>query len=143
MSCSTCEADERSLWTYGRPPALVRRIVGNWNFLEACETCGTLWIMVPHEPYASFTFWTRWPSTFEEWRRLDGKDEARIVHEWHDAVLRETWSALPEDERAYVEAWRERTYRHYNPIDRGPEMPRPTHVRRASDLQKYLGTSGG
>jgi hypothetical protein len=143
MRCPTCDADERSLWTFGRPPALVEKSVGNWNTLEECKTCGALWVQIPHEPYASFRFWTRWPSTFENWRRLNDREEALIVHEWHNAVLRETWADLPADERAHVEAWRERTYRHYNPIDRGPDTPKPTYVQSASDLQNYISASAG
>jgi hypothetical protein len=130
----------RSLWTFGRPPTFVQRAVGNWNHLEECESCGALWVSVPHEPYASFRFWTLWPSSAEVWRRLNDRDQALIIHEWHDAVLRETWSELPAAEREHVEAWRERTYRRFNPIDRerAAGAQGPHFVQKASDLARYV-----
>jgi hypothetical protein len=138
--CSTCQSGARSLWTLGRPPVLSRRAEGNWNWLESCDECGSLWVSVPHEPHASFKFWTLWPSTLEVWRDLNERDEARIIHEWHDALLRETWMDLPTEERAHVEAWRDRTYRRYNPIDRDHETPVPErrYIQKSSDLAKYL-----
>jgi len=138
VSCSSCEAPDRVIWSYGRPPKLSCRDVGNWNSLEQCESCSALWVSVPHEPYASFTFWTLWPSDAVVWRRLNDRENGRIIHEWHDALLREAWEKLPEEERAHVEAWRVRTYRHYNPIDRGPDVPLPHYVKNSADLQAYL-----
>src|SRR3954454_19158632 len=102
MSCPSCEAPNRVVWTYGRRPTLVRLDVGNWNSLERCASCNALWVSVPHEPHASFTFWTLWPADDIAWRRLNGRDDGRIIHEWHDAVLRDAWQSLPADERAHV-----------------------------------------
>jgi hypothetical protein len=59
------------------------------------------------------------------------------VHEWHDALVRETYTSLSLEEQRWVEEWRDRTYRHYNPIDRGPDMPMPN---TSCTPQTYNGT---
>ena len=137
-SCSRCGAPDRLLWTFGQPPNLEELETGDWNWLEQCEACGSLWVCVAYEPYASFKFWTLWPGTRDSWARLNSRENARIVHEWHAAVLRENWHKLPLGERGHVEAWRDRTYRHYNPIDRGPDVPKPVDISTPSDIDKFL-----
>ena len=136
--CEICERPGRTIWTFGRRPTLEDVSVGNWNSLEKCAGCGSLWVSVPHEPYASFPFWTWWPSDETNWSQLNERDSALIVHEWHNAVIREQWPSLPDDEQVHVERWRDRTYRHYNPIDRGPDVGRPKFVETVADVSKYL-----
>lgn len=79
------------------------------------------------------------------WQHLNERDDARIIHEWHDAVLRETWTKLPIDERAHVDTWRDRTYRNFNPIDLSSAVnaPKPRYIERAADLAKYLRAEAG
>lgn len=136
-ACEGCERPNRTLWAFWRTPKLDEVSVGNWNSLEKCPLCGALWVSVPHEPYASFRFWTWWPSDEENWSRLNQEDSALVIHEWHDAVIREKWSSLPAAEREHVQGWRDRTYRHYNPIDRGPDVGQPEFVKTAADLSKF------
>lgn len=139
--CQTCDRPTRSLWTYDNYPKLVDVTVGNWMSLQRCSECGALWCSVPHEPYASFTFLTAWPYDERAWQAIHDIDEARHLHEWHDAVIREHWQELPNDERDAVERWRDRTYRHYNPIDRGPDVPKPKYIQVASDLASFVASA--
>jgi hypothetical protein len=82
-------------------------------------------------------FLTAWPYGPELFQRLSARDNARILHEWHDAVIRENWMQLSAEEIAWVEQWRDRTYRHYNPIDRGPEIEPPRFIHEAHELARY------
>jgi hypothetical protein len=132
--CETCEHPERSLWSYCNYPRLPDVAVGSWMALKQCPTCHAFWCEVPHEPYASFTFLTAWPYDEATWRRIHSLDDAKTLHEWHDAVIRERWQSLSVDERKAIEQWRDRTYRHYNCIDRGPEMPEPLRIKKSTDL---------
>jgi hypothetical protein len=143
MSCTSCLAPLRRCWTYGRRPLLTALEHGDWNSLEQCAQCGALWVSVPHEPYASFPFWTLWPGDVQAWQRLNAFDGALVIHEWHDACLRETWTCLPADEQAHVQVWRERTYRYHNAIDRGASLPPGRYVQASSDLQRYLSPGAG
>jgi hypothetical protein len=104
--------------------------------LRRCPECSQLWCEVPHEPYASFTFLTAWPYDQEAWQRVHDLDNAATLHEWHDAVIRENRKGLSQQEREAIERWRDRTYRHYNPIDRGPDVPIPKRIRFACDIAK-------
>lgn len=136
--CSTCESPERVLWTYASYPTLDEVALGNWMCLRRCPDCGHLWCEVPHEPYASFTFLTSWPYAQDDWQRIHDQDNATTLHEWHDAVIRENWQGLASQEREAIDRWRDRTYRHYNPIDRGPDVPIPKKIKRASDIDRVL-----
>jgi hypothetical protein len=82
-------------------------------------------------------FLTAWPYKPELFRQLDARENAVILHEWHDAVIRENWHRLSSEEVAWIEQWGDRTYRHYNPIDRGPEMKPPRFIHEARDIGRY------
>lgn len=110
----------------------------NWMALQKCPICEHLWCDVPHEPYASFDFWTAWPFSEEEWKRLIRIDQGLILHEWHDAIIREDFRLLPRREFDAVEGWRNRTYRHYNPIDRGPDVQKPRYCETSEDISRYI-----
>lgn len=135
-ACENCERPNRTLWTFGLKPNLAVVSDGDWNSLERCAECGSLWVYVPHEPYAAFPFWTWWPSDEANWSSLNDRD-SRIIHEWHNAVIRETWPSLPQPEQAHVEHWRDRTYRGHNPIDGGPSFGQPAFVETVADLSKF------
>jgi hypothetical protein len=135
--CETCGEPTRLLWTYENYPRLQDVKVGNWVSLQCCPQCGRLWCSIAHEPYAGFTFLTAWPYDVQSWLDVHGDDGTKL-HEWHDAVIREEWKTLSEVEREAIERWRDRTYRHYNPIDQGPDVPTPKHIRMASDLAKII-----
>ncbi len=132
--CETCERPERSLWTFLNYPKLLEVVVGNWVMLRRCPECEALWCEVPHEPYASFVFLTAWPYDEQTWQSVHEIENGIVLHEWHDAVIREQWQNLADPEREAVEQWRDRTYRHYNPIDRGPEVRPPRHIENPSEL---------
>jgi hypothetical protein len=132
--CKTCGFPERTLWTFHNCPKLPDVAVGNWMALKQCPDCRAYWCEVPHEPYAAFTFLTFWPYDADAWQRVHSLDNGNALHEWHDAVLREQWQSLTDDEQEAIQRWRDRTYCHYNPIDRGPDVPKPVTIKTASDL---------
>ena len=135
--CPTCQSPERVLWTFGNYPRLPDVQVGNWMTLHQCRDCGAHWCSVPHEPHGGYVFLTAWPYRAELFARLNERDDAAILHEWHDAVIRENWMHLSAEEIAWIEQWRDRTYRNYNPIDRGPEKKQPRFIREARDIDRY------
>jgi hypothetical protein len=135
--CPTCQAPERVLWTYGNFPELETVHVGNWITLKSCPDCGAYWCAVPHEPYGAFTFLTAWPYDVDTFVRLNEKDGGIVLHEWHNAVIREKWMALSPQEIEWIEHWRIRTYRHYNPIDCGPEMKATQYVQHSEEIDRY------
>ena len=139
--CDNCESPDRLLWTLGRLPVLESVSVGDWNKLKCCSSCNALWVSVPHEPYASFEFVTLWPSTQIQWERLNSEDAARVVHQWHNAVIAEQWANLPELEIEFVDRWRDRTYRNYNPIDAGPGYTPPTIIKHSDDLTRLISSN--
>lgn len=136
--CPTCESPDRVLWTFGNYPKLVTERVGNWIALERCQSCGARWCSVPHEPYGGYTFLTAWPYDVVVFDQLNAQHGARVLHEWHDAVIRESWQSLSAEEIVWVEEWRDRSYRHYNPIDRGPDVKPPWFVRESSEISRYV-----
>lgn len=136
--CETCGNPERLLWGFSRYPEMQDVLVGDWIKLQACHQCGRLWCLVPHEPHASFVFITAWPYGKAEFSKLNEIDGAKILHEWHDAMIREYWQSLPEDERNAIGAWRQRTYMHYNPIDKGYATEKFKYVKDSVDLAKYI-----
>ena len=136
--CPTCGHPPRVLWPFAEPEGLRDRFRGNWIFLKECPQCSELWAEVPHEPFASFPILARWPYDEATFRALNARDEGLILHEWHNAVLRERWSDLPPDEQEGIEAWRDRTYRRYNPIDRTLEEAPPRFVRESREIEEYV-----
>jgi len=129
------------MWTFGNYPRLPEVQVGNWITLHRCPDCTAYWCSVPHEPYGGYTFLTAWPYGSELFEQLNARDNATILHEWHDAVIRENWMRLSAEEVSWVEQWRDRTYRHYNPIDRGPEMKQPRFIHEVRELARYANES--
>jgi hypothetical protein len=137
MGCSSCEAPTRQLWTFGIHPQFNGVGSGEWNTLEECLECAALWVGVPHEPYGSCHFWTPWPADVAAWRRLNAREHALIIHEWHNAVLRENWQLLSPPELKHIEWWRIRTNRSLNAIDRNGERP-VRYVENSADLRQFL-----
>ena len=45
------------------------------------------------------------------------KHEGKLLHEWHNWVIYEDYEKVDDLERKTIEAWRERTYNNFNPID--------------------------
>ncbi|MCH6259411.1 hypothetical protein MLD52_22845 [Puniceicoccaceae bacterium K14] len=135
MNCSHCQIHERRLWTFQARLGFEEVEKGNWIFLKRCPQCDQLWCEVPHEPFASFSFWAAWPYSIKEWKRLSETEEALILHEWHTNVIREEFDSLPEKEKADIESWRDRTYREFNVIDRDPDFK---YCNSSSDLEKHI-----
>lgn len=53
---------------------------------------------MPHEPYGGYMFFTAWSYDASSFNKLNEKDSALVLHEWHDAIIREYWQSLtPED----------------------------------------------
>ncbi len=138
MSCSNCQAPQRLLWTFGKLPKLDEVETGNWNEIKRCTTCDGLWVSVTHEPCVAFEFLPYWPYDVPTWRGLNSRDNAKPIHEWHNAVIRENWQSLPENEKQLIEQWRIRTYRNYNPIDRGTDEKPPVYVASAMDIEALI-----
>lgn len=132
--CAECGAPERRLWSFALYRTFKVVAVENWMSLKECEACGRLWCEVPHEPYASFSFWTLWPGTREQWARLILKDAGRACPGWHDSVIREDYLLLPKDEQVAIEQWRDRTYRRFNPIDHGPGNSAPIYCHALATI---------
>lgn len=146
-SCESCLAPQRTLWTYGRKPRLSDVGVYNWLTLLKCPACEQLWASSPYEPYAAFEFTVAWPYSRLQWETVHelgaGLEDAQqtsgqILREWHQAMIREHWKTLPPEEQEFVTAWRERSYRHYNCIDRGKEFPAPQFVERSDEIAQFL-----
>ena len=137
MSCSLCEAPLRKLWAIKGYPILPTVYNGNWISLQKCPQCETLWVYSPHEPYGSFVFMTVWPYDDTTFRQLNFIDNALILHEWQNAFIREKWQELASDEQQLVDAWRDRTYRSYNPIDSGSTFNKPKYIHQANDIKRF------
>jgi hypothetical protein len=134
--CEECGQPSRVLWTFGQHPGFDEVSVGNWAALVRCRECGSLWVESPYEPYASFTFYARWPLDEKAWHELQKIEKGLPILEWHSMMIREKWQELPIEDRNHVERWRDRTYRQYNPIDGSGYTW--TLVRKSADLQRVL-----
>ncbi len=148
--CENCQAPRRKLWTYGRKPSLNDVGVYNWLTLLKCSACEQLWASSPYEPYAAFEFLVAWPYARLQWEAVHElsadlphpqQSTGQILREWHEAMIREQWKTLPPDEQQFVTAWRDRSYRHYNCIDRGPEFPTRQFVERSDEIAQFLRTA--
>ena len=80
-----------------------------------------------------------WPYDETTFKQLNFIDNALILHEWQDAVIREQWLDLPHCEQQLVESWRDRTYRSYNPIDNGATFNKPKYIHQADDIRRFTG----
>lgn len=116
VNCPNCQSPERILFGPGQQPELVQVRIGNWISLEQCEPCHALWCLSPYEPYASFSYLVRWPSSVEVWAEAHEKDDGKTMRQWHASEIRNHWRGLPEAEREEIEFHRRRSYGH-NPID--------------------------
>jgi hypothetical protein len=85
--------------------------------LEQCTACHTLWVFVPWEPYASYPYLVRWEYSPEDWQRLIDLDNAEILHKWHAAKIIELYGTLNDEDKAEMEAHRQRSYGRW-PLDR-------------------------
>ena len=137
-SCEFCGAPQRSLHVYGRAPALEELETGDWLTLDACPECSQLWVEVPYEPYAAFTFWAAWPGTEDQFWRLHEIEQAQPIHEWHKAVIRQQGPQLEGEDLEAIEKWRDRTSRNHNPIDRPDFEERCEYVCVPEDLVELL-----
>lgn len=81
---------------------------------------------------------TAWPYDVSSFNKLNETDNALVLHEWHDAIIRENWQSLTPEEVEWVEQWRGRTYRHYNPIDRGTDVKPPKYVNESKQISAII-----
>ena len=82
---------------------------------------------------------TAWPYDDTTFRQLNFIDNALILHEWQNAFIREKWQELASDEQQLVDAWRDRTYRSYNPINNGSTFNKPKYIHQANDIKRFAG----
>ncbi len=68
--CSNCQKEVRRLWTFVELPKTETIDNANWISLEQCPVCKQFWLISPHEPYASFTFLTRWDYSLDEYLKI-------------------------------------------------------------------------
>lgn len=132
--CDACGRPDRTLWGCGKFPKLPDVDKGNYITLQRCENCEALWCLSPYEPYLSFEFLAAWPHNQQIWRAVHNLDDGSTLLSWHEAMIREHWIELPDDERKHVEYWRKRSYGH-NPIDRSPSMKPLTPLENSSELE--------
>ena len=135
--CRTCGHPDRVLWGCGLFPKLSDVELGNYIVLQRCQQCGALWCMSPYEPYLSFTFLAAWPYGQHEWRAVHNLDNGNTLLAWHEAMIREHWQNLPDEEREHVEYWRRRSYGH-NPIDQSVSMPSLARFQRSSKMEAIV-----
>jgi hypothetical protein len=137
-ACPFCGYPDRELLTPAHMPRLRRVEMGNWILLKSCPECGQLWCEVPHGPWASYSLAAAWPCGRGEFRRLNDVENARILHEWHMAVVRRRAGSLPPSERTGVEQWLRRLGDGHGVVDNGPWRLAPEYVREPSDLELYI-----
>ncbi|MTJ00373.1 MAG: hypothetical protein FH752_17315 [Marinobacter adhaerens] len=111
--------------------------MANWISLKLCPECGTLWCFVPYEPYASFSFLVKWPYDEKCFGSIAEIGDARVLHEWHGAFLRENWRSLVTDEIEAIDRWRQCTYMSHNPIDKDLAEYPNKYLSSASEIVRY------
>lgn len=114
--------------------------MGNWMLLKVCPECGQLWCEVPHGPGATYSLAAAWPFSRGDFHRLNGLENARILHEWHMAMVRENLGGLPDSERSAVEDLLARLGSGHGVVEHGPWRFRPEFVREAGDIRRYVST---
>lgn len=82
----------------------------NWLALASCRPCGSLWVGVPYEPYASFTYYVLWPKSEEAFENEAGIGGGRDLHAWHKDQLKQSKSTLTEADWNAIEHHRNRSY---------------------------------
>ena len=103
MECTYCESEKRKLWPANRAPKLEEVSVGNWQKLLKCKKCNTLWVEVPHEPYASYNYTVLWPFDIEAWQKLHNYDEGNSIHKWHQQqIMKEGPILIGKDQEAII-----------------------------------------
>ena len=138
IACSCCGYPDRELLTPGCSSTLKRVEMGNWVTLKRCPECGQLWCEVPHGSGASYRLAAAWPCTRADFHRLNGLENARILHEWHVAMLRQNLHMLPDPERVGVEELLDGRESEHGVVDYGPWRFNPRFVRRPEDLERYV-----
>jgi len=88
MSCKICQAPEREIWPPTRGPEFASTgLGGNFLGLDSCPTCSQLWVVVGHEPYASFQYSIRWPYSEDDFIELFQRDMGDTLHDWHQSEI--------------------------------------------------------
>lgn len=117
MTCSACESPAREVWP-PRPdiPWWDRVRVGNWISLESCRGCGSRWVVVCHEPYASFRYSVAWLHSDADFDLLHELDDATTLHQWHTIRIRAAADRQEGVDKEAVDQHRARSYGR-NPYD--------------------------
>ncbi len=136
--CPCCGYPERELLTPGCLPEMRRVEMGNWMTLKRCPECGQLWCEVPHGAGASYRLAAAWPCDRANFHRLNGLENARILHEWHMAMVRENLDLLPDAERSGVADLLANLGSGHGVVDHGPWRFQPEFVLKPEDLQRYV-----
>ena len=105
MSCKSCQAPDREIWPPSRGPELASTgLGGNFMGLDSCPTCSQLWVVVGHEPYASFPYSVKWPFTENDFVELFQRDMGNALHDWHQAEINRLGPSLVGGDSAAIQA---------------------------------------
>lgn len=109
--CVTCGYPERKIWPpTGQAPKFKGMASKNWMSLVECPECGTLWVGVPYEPYASFIYYVPWDKSIEQWETEIALQDGSNLHAWHKEQLIKSKNTLSEKDLESIQHHRERSY---------------------------------
>ena len=135
MSCTTCEAPDRSLWPANRGIRLGFADlphIGYWTQPLECPECGSIWIRVSHEPFSSFAYDVLWPYTIDDWIQIHSDGQGETILQWHNATVEELGSAILEGSDKDADAIRSHDSR------LGQHGPFISGQRPMPDLEKFI-----
>lgn len=89
MRCDVCEFPGRVVWpaNRGRKIQLKEICNGNWITLLKCNNCLALWVEVPHEPYAMYSYHVHWKYSVKQWHYINDIDNSNTLHQWHNGMV--------------------------------------------------------
>lgn len=110
MTCSQCGKPERHIW----PPCnqaekLTEIACEHWMSLSRCSSCDALWVGVPYEPYASFTYFVIWEKTEEQWQQAMAQLKGNALFAWHTQQLKAHEHTLTNDDREAIKHHQDRS----------------------------------
>ena len=127
--CNNCRSESQALWAIGPPyPHWSEVESGNFVHLVMCSDCHQLWIEAFYEPFASFRYAVKWPSTLTAFRAEHDKDEGQTLCVWHEAQVRKEGCSATPEVLAQIQAHYERA--------RGFVDLRPTEIQPSVPLGK-------
>jgi hypothetical protein len=124
-TCQKCQNFARAVWPpSAEQPAFSIDLQQGWLKPLKCSNCGATWMVVPYEPYASFTYLVRWMYSANEWLAINGLDDGKTLCQWADAQIKAAWSGMDEKDRSAIEHHRQRSFGR-SPVDQNSDEPTP------------------